>query len=145
MGIFSNIFSRNKPDVENSDRASKKKSTSHSLFWGNSSSGTTVNETTAMQNAAVYACVRVISEAVASLPLHVYRYEDIGRKLTPTHHLFYLLHNAPNEEMTSFDLRETLMSHLLIHGNACAQIIRDGAGRVIPSCNLFSTNIKCKQ
>jgi len=77
-----------------------------------------------MQTAAVYACVRVISEAVASLPLHVYRYEDNGTKTTPTHYLHRLLHNAPNPEMTSFVFRETLMSHLLIWGNAYAQIIR---------------------
>lgn len=70
-----------------------------------------------MQVAAVYACVRVISEAVASLPLNVYRYEEHATKLVPSHHLHYLLHSAPNDEMTSFDLRETLMSHLLIYGN----------------------------
>lgn len=106
-------------------------STSKSFFWGGSTSGPFVNENTAMQNAAVYACVRVISEAIASLPLHVYRYEDTGTKLLPGHSLYNLLHNAPNPEMTSFVFRETLMSHLLLWGNAYAQIIRDGGGRVL--------------
>jgi len=47
------------------------------------------------------------------------------------HPLYYLLHDEPNPEMTSFMFRETLMSHLLIWGNAYAQIIRDGNGRVL--------------
>ncbi len=81
---------------------------------------------------AVYACVRILAEAVASLPLHVYEYQDDGgKKLVHDHPLYYLLHDEPNPEMTSFVFRETLMSHLLIWGNAYAQIIRDGAGRVL--------------
>ena len=85
-----------------------------------------------MQTTAVYACVRILAEAVASLPLHVYEYQDDGgKKLVHDHPLYYLLHDEPNPEMTSFVFRETLMSHLLIWGNAYAQIIRDGAGRVI--------------
>jgi HK97 family phage portal protein len=90
-----------------------------------------VTETTAMQTAAVYACVRVISESIASLPLHIYRRNENGAKTAPEHHLYNLLHYAPNAEMTSFVFRETLMSHLLIWGNAYAQIIRDGGGRVV--------------
>ncbi len=106
-------------------------STSKNFFWGGSTSGTFVNENTALQTAAVYACVRVISEAIASLPLHIYRYEENGSKLLPGHSLYNILHNAPNPEMTSFVFRETLMSHLLLWGNAYAQIIRDGGGRVL--------------
>lgn len=105
-------------------------STSRSIFWGGSTSGAYVNETTAIQTAAVYSCVRVISEAIACLPLHVYRYEQNGFRIIPEHPLYNLLHNAPNPEMTSFVFRETLMSHLLLWGNAYAQIIRDGGGRV---------------
>ena len=91
-----------------------------------------MNERTAMQTTAVYACVRILAEAVASLPLHVYEYQDYGgKKLVHEHPLYYLLHDEPNPEMTSFVFRETLMSHLLIWGNAYAQIIRDGAGRVL--------------
>ena len=91
-----------------------------------------MNERTAMQTTAVYACVRILAEAIASLPLHVYEYQDDGgKKLVHDHPLYYLLHDEPNPEMTSFVFRETLMSHLLIWGNAYAQIIRDGAGRVL--------------
>lgn len=104
----------------------------YSFLFGRTTSGKPVNERTAMQTTAVYACVRILAEAVASLPLHVYEYQDdSGKKLVHDHPLYYLLHDEPNPEMTSFVFRETLMSHLLIWGNAYAQIIRDGAGRVL--------------
>ena len=104
----------------------------YSFLFGRTTSGKPVNERTAMQTTAVYACVRILAEAGASLPLHVYEYQDDGgKKLVHDHPLYYLLHDEPNPEMTSFVFRETLMSHLLIWGNAYAQIIRDGAGRVL--------------
>ena len=104
----------------------------YSFLFGRTTSGKPVNERTAMQTTAVYACVRILAEAVASLPLHVYEYQDDGgKKLVHDHPLYYLLHDEPNPEMTSFVFRETLMSHPLIWGNAYAQIIRDGAGRVL--------------
>ena len=104
----------------------------YSFLFGRTTSGKPVNERTAMQTTAVYACVRILAEAIASLPLHVYEYQDDGgKKLVHDHPLYYLLHDEPNPEMTSFVFRETLMSHLLIWGHAYAQIIRDGAGRVL--------------
>lgn len=104
----------------------------YSFMFGRTTSGKPVNERTAMQTTAVYSCVRILAEAVASLPLHVYAYrDDGGKELVHDHPLYSLLHDEPNPEMTSFVFRETLMSHLLIWGNAYAQIIRDGAGRVV--------------
>ena len=126
MGILSSLFkSRDKPE-------NYVQGTTYSFLFGNTSSGKTVNEYTAMQTTAVYSCVRVLSEALASLPLHVYRYrEDGGKERVPKHPLYHILHDEPNSEMTSYVFRETLMSHLLLYGNAYAQIIRDGAGRVV--------------
>jgi len=103
----------------------------YSFFFGITSSGKSVNEKTAMQTTAVYACVRVLAEAVASLPLHTYRYTKSGKEKALDHSLYYLLHSEPNPEMTSFVFRETLMGHLLLWGNAYAQVIRDGRGKVI--------------
>ena len=102
----------------------------YSFLFGPTTSGKSVNEVTAMQTTAVYACVRVLAETIASLPLHVYRYEGRNKTRVYNHPLFHLLHDEPNPEMTSFVFRETLMTHLLLWGNAYAQIIRDGAGRV---------------
>ena len=103
----------------------------YSFMFGRTTSGKPVNERTAMQTTAVYACVRILAETVASLPLHVYEYKDGGKELVHDHPLYYLLHDEPNPEMTSFVFRETLMSLLLIWGNAYAQIVRDGSGRVL--------------
>lgn len=102
-----------------------------SLLFGRTSSGKTVNERTALQTTAVYACVRILSETIASLPLHVYRYTEGGKAKDTEHVLYTLLHDEPNPDMTSFVFRETLMSHLLIWGNAYAQILRDRSGQVI--------------
>jgi HK97 family phage portal protein len=85
-----------------------------------------------MQMTAVYSCVRILSETLAGLPLHVYRYNDSGGKeKNLSHPLYKLLHDEPNPEMTSFAFRETLMSHLLLWGNAYAQIIRNAKGEVL--------------
>ncbi len=125
MGIFSGLFrSRDKPK-DSYD------SPSYSYFFGRTHAGKRVNDRTAMQIIAVYACVRVLSEAIAQLPLHVYQYTDSGKERVPKHPLYFLLHDQPNPEMTSFVFRETLMAHLLIYGNAYAQIIRNGRGDVI--------------
>ncbi len=103
----------------------------YEFFFGSTSSGKKVNERTAMQTTAVYACVRILAETIASLPLHTYKYTKDGKEKATEHQLYYLLHDEPNPEMTSFVFRETLMSHLLLWGNAYAQIIRDGRGQVV--------------
>jgi HK97 family phage portal protein len=103
----------------------------YTYLFGPTTSGKSVNEFTAMQTTAVYSCVRILSEALASLPLHIYRYKEGGKERVYDHPLYHILHDEPNSEMTSFVFRETLMSHLLIWGNAYVQVIRDGAGRVL--------------
>ena len=103
-----------------------------SFTFGLTTSGNRVNNQTAMRTTAVYACVRILSEAIASIPLNFYRYTpDGGKEKYPTHPLYYLLHDEPNPEMTSFVFRETLMGHLLLWGNAYAQIVRNGKGEVL--------------
>ena len=126
MGLFTGLFrTRDAP----SNRTS---GSSYSFLMGSTTSGKRVNERTSMQMTAVYSCVRILSEAVASLPLNVYRYTDTGGKEKAIDHsLFHLLHDEPNPEMSSFIFRETLMTHLLLWGNAYAQIIRHGKGEVI--------------
>jgi len=103
-----------------------------SFLFGGTTSGKTVNEHTALQITAVYACVRILAETIAGLPLHVYQYRpDLSKERYPQHPLYNLLHNEPNPEMTSFVFRETLMSHLLLWGNAYAQIVRNGRGQPV--------------
>ncbi len=136
MGILQDLFrSRDKP--KNALSGSR-----YSFFYGNTSAGKPVNEHTAMQMTAVYSCVRILAETVAGLPLHVYRYTDNGGKEKYWQHpLYRLLHDEPNAEMTSFAFRETLMSHLLLWGNAYAQIIRNARGEVISLYPLMPNKI----
>ena len=126
MGLFSGLFrARDAPVNRTSGSA-------YSFFMGGSTSGKRVNERSSMQMTAVYSCVRILSEAVAGLPLHFYKYTDNGGKEKAADHpLYFLLHDEPNPEMTSFVFRETLMTHLLLWGNAYSQIIRNGRGEVI--------------
>lgn len=98
--------------------------------FGNSFSGKSVNPTTAIQVSAVYACVRVIAETIASLPLGVYEGTDEGSRKATEHPLYRLLHDEPNAEMTSFIWRETMLAHLLLYGNSYSQIIRTGRAKV---------------
>lgn len=111
MGIFSGLFkSRDKPE-------NRTAGSSYTFFMGGSTSGKNVTERSAMQMTAVYSCVRILAEAVAGLPLHVYKYNESGGKEKAIDHpLYRLLHDEPNPEMSSFVFRETLMTHLLLYG-----------------------------
>ena len=126
MGFLSGLFrSRDAPRNSTSGSA-------YRFFMGNSTSGKRVNERSAMQMTAVYSCVRILSEAVAGLPLHLYQYTDKSSKEKAVDNLLYfLLHDEPNTEMTSFVFRETLMTHLLLWGNAYSLIIRNGKGEAV--------------
>ena len=69
---------------------------------------------------------------MTGLPLQFYRYtKDGGKEKAVDHPLYFLLHDEPNPEMTSFVFRETLMTHLLLWGNAYSQIIRNTRGEII--------------
>ena len=126
MGLFSFLFkARDKPQNRTAGSA-------YAFYMGGSTSGKQVTERSAMQMTAVYSCVRILSEAVAGLPLHLYRYKEGGGKEKAIDlPLYRLMHDEPNPEMSSFVFRETLMTHLLLWGNAYAQIIRNGKGEVI--------------
>jgi HK97 family phage portal protein len=126
MGFFSGLFkSRDKPQ-------NRTAGSSYAFFLGGTTAGKTVTERSAMQMTAVYSCVRILAEAIAGLPVHLYRYtKDGGKEKALSHPLYRLLHDEPNPEMSSFVFRETLMTHLLLWGNAYAQVIRNGKGEVI--------------
>ena len=100
------------------------------FFFGFSGSGKPVNAKTAIQLSTVYACVRVISETIASLPLGVFESTDAGSRKATEHSLFRILHDEPNNEMTSFVLREVMLAHLLLWGNSYCQILRSGSNKV---------------
>lgn len=92
-------------------------------------SGAEVTADTALTSTGVYACVRIIAETIASLPLAVYRHKDErSREIDRKHPLHILLHRKPNPRMTAFTFRETMAAHLVLRGNAYAKITRNGGG-----------------
>ena len=101
------------------------------FYFGTSGSGKSVTARSAIQVSTVYACVRVIAETVASLPLHVYEVTEKGSVKAQEHPLYRLLHDEPNSEMTSFVWREAMLTHLLLWGNSYSQIIRNGRGHIL--------------
>lgn len=92
--------------------------------------GMNVTTEGALKYSAVFACVRVLAESVASLPLVLYRRLDRGKERATDHPLYKILHDLANSEMTSYELRETMMTHLGLWGNGYAEIEFNRAGEV---------------
>lgn len=104
--------------------------------------GVTVSDDTAMRFATVHACVRVLSEDVGALPLHVYRRtKQGGKERAPEHPLYELLHDRPNPEMSVVAFKEALMVNALLTGNGYAFIEYDRAGRVRGLYPLMSSEV----
>ena len=127
------------PKIEDNVRDS-----GQTFVFGRADSGERVDEKSAMQIATVYACVRLLAETVAGLPLHLYRSMDGGsaKERATDHPLYKLLYRQPNPEMTSFSFREVMMTHLLLWGNCYAQIVRDGKNGVLGLYPLLPENME---
>jgi HK97 family phage portal protein len=96
------------------------------------SSGVAVTQESAMRVTAVFACVRILSWTLASLPLHVYRrLEPRGKERATTHPLYRLLHGHPNPEQTIFQFCSLLAAHECLWGNGYAEIEFDHHGRIV--------------
>jgi len=119
-GIWSGPITSNSPEL--------------ARFFGAlpNATGVPVNEYTALNYAAVWAAIRSISSALASLPLTTIRYLNSGGKQRdPQHPLYQMLHLEPNAEMSSFTFREVLTAHVLLWGNGYAEIERNGTGNPV--------------
>ncbi len=96
-----------------------------------SAAGVPVTGDSALTYPAFWAAVSLIAADIASLPLFLYRrLPNGGKERFTDHNLYRLLHDEPNLEMSSLIFRETLQAHLLVWGNAYAEIERDALGRV---------------
>lgn len=113
-----------------------------SPFYGISSiSGPSVTTDSALRCSAVMACVKVISESVASLPLHLYeRLPAGGKDRAYKHPLYSLLHDTPNPELTCYEFLELVLSGVLLYGNAYFEIERNGSGRPIALWPMVASN-----
>jgi HK97 family phage portal protein len=97
-------------------------------FARGASSGVRITSENALQSTAVLACVRVLAETVASLPLHVYRRLPNGGRERSPGWLDTLLSSAPNAWQTSFEWLETCMIHLGLYGACYSEIVEGAAG-----------------
>ena len=117
VGILSNLFSP-QPQIEQR---------SAMMFgdYGASLAGIGVSEAGSLRNMAVFACVGIISQSLASVPLIMYEREGRLRTRAVDHPLYRVLHDQGNGEMTAFEVRETRLAHALLWGNAYAEIEYD--------------------
>lgn len=96
-------------------------------FLGSSFLGKSVTVDQALQLSTVWACVRLIAETLATLPLALYkRNPDGSRSVAYTHPLYVLLHEQPNADMTAVTFWEVVVTSMLLWGNAYVEIIRVG-------------------
>ncbi len=108
----------------------------HDDFWyepvgSMSSAGMRVGPEQARRLAAVYACVKVISESVSMLPAILYRRVDDRTKRRATDHpLYNILRRRPNAWQTAMEWREMMQAHVLLRGNGYSQIVTGRAGQV---------------
>ena len=91
-------------------------------FYNPVNSGVNVTELSSMRATAVFACVRLISGTVASLPLPVYKKLGRGKERAPDSPMYHILHDRPNEEISSFVWRQLSLAHMLLYGDAYSEI-----------------------
>ena len=101
-----------------------------------------VNPNTALTFSTVFACVRVIAETIATLPLFVYKINGNNKVKAKDHSLYRLLHDSPNEECTSVSFIESLITQILLQGNGFVEVVRDNFNRVTELYLIDSNKIK---
>ena len=108
--------------------------------------GVRITPETALQCSTVLACVRLIAENVATVPLHLYRrLAEGGKERARDLPLYRLLQQQPNGWQTSFEFREMLTAHCLTYGNAYAEIRSGASGAVSELWPLHPSRMKVEQ
>jgi len=126
MNIFSNILNRISPkEAETRSNTVTFDGVLGALWNGKTKSGANVNYKSAMTTSAIFACINIISETIASLPLNVYQKSDKSTEINKNHKLSQLISAAPNDLQTRFVFWQTMVSNVLGTGNAYARIHRD--------------------
>ena len=92
------------------------------LLGSGTYTGMSVTSDNAIQASAVYACVKVLAETIASLPLMIYKKrEDGGKDVVTDHYLYPILHDSPNPYQTAMEFRECQVGHVCLRGNSYAE------------------------
>lgn len=143
MGLISNALRRAELSTSN---------TSLNWLWGDegigrsTSAGMRVTSDNAMQVAAVMACVKVLSETLAIMPLKIYRKRPGGGRVEADNlSLFEILGKSPNQFMTSFEWVELIMNHLTTRGNHYSLKVPGEYGSVSQLMPLHPDKVTMKQ
>ena len=80
---------------------------------------------------AVYRCVEVITNGVASLPVKLYRIDEKGFKYEIHNNLSFILSKKPTGKINAFTFYKLIVKDILLMGNAYALILRDDNGEVV--------------
>ena len=111
--------------------------------FGGAANRTSVTTDSSMTFSAVFACVRIISESIASLPVRVYRVETDGDKIEElAHPVNRLLTRKPNDFMTTYTFLDVLMNNLLLEGNSYFYIERDSTARPVGLIPIKTQHVK---
>ena len=95
-----------------------------------SAAGVSVTAATAMQVSAVWACVRLISETIATLPLSIFEKTSAGKRVAPQHPLHFVIHDQPNLDTTASIFWEAMVAAMLLRGAGRAEKLLIG-GRLV--------------
>ena len=112
----------------------------------NTATGLKITEKSAMMHSVVYACVKVLSESISSLPLVLYKEDEKGnRTKAKDHPLYYLLNTQPNNEVTTMQWRETMISNICLNGNSFTQIIKNRKNEIVQLWGLDTSRITAQR
>lgn len=120
------LFSRRKPDVSDTEKRSIIDEENVFGLALNYNGYSTYKTSQALALSAVYRCVEVITNGVASLPVKLYRVDEKGYKYEMKNDLSYILSKRPNKKMNAFTFYKLLVKDVLMAGNAYALILREG-------------------
>lgn len=107
--------------------------------------GIHINARNALQVTAVFACVRLLSESIASLPLCLYRKTPKGKEKATDLPLYEVLHDVPNPEADSFQFWQAFVANMLIYGRGYAEVVRNNAGQVVQMWNITTPYVRVQR
>lgn len=98
----------------------------------------------ALQVSSVWACIELLADNIASLPIFVYMVKDGLRNLARDTDLWTILHTSPNPRHTAMEFWQFIVMNFLLRGNAYARLQRNGKGEVIAMWPLSSDQVQVK-
>ena len=107
--------------------------------------GIHINAKNALQTTAVFACVRLLSESIASLPLFLYRKTETGKEKATDLPLYGVLHDVPNPETDSFQFWQAFIANMLIYGRGYAEAVRNNAGQIVQMWNITTPYVRVRR